>query len=171
MRPLPVTVAFTLAITAFGARDVHAYCVRNAISSMAVHAEVVALGGVRPPKVFGETVAADREFCCNPKNLDCNPDRTPDAGNVAFEARVEAGPGQPAVPCGIATTDARFPSRVGVMAPVRGTLRFERNAGFDATRPVSGDNPRFFLHTFRSDNHPAATYSCPPRALSGTPRS
>ena len=79
MRALPFTVAFALA--AFGVPDAYAYCVRNALS-LAVHAEVVALAGARPPKVFSESVAAGREFCCNPKNLDCNPDRIPDAGNA-----------------------------------------------------------------------------------------
>jgi len=84
---------------------------------------------------------------------------------------VEGAAKDPAVPCGTITSDARFASRAAVMAPVRGTLRFERNPRFDALRPMSPDNPRFLLHTLTSDNRPAATYTCPPHALSGTPHS
>jgi len=57
------------------------------------------------------------------------------------------------------------------IAPVRGFLRFEANARFDARRHPGGDNPPFLLKALTADNKVVATYSCPPRGVSETPHS
>jgi hypothetical protein len=128
-------------------------------------------------KTFSETVAGGKEFCCNPKNADCNPDRARDDGTLAFDARIEpppppdpAKPPPPPIPCGIA--DPKAQGRVMAVAPVRGFLRFEMNARFDARRNPTADNPPYLLRALTADNKLVATYTCPPRAqLSETPRS
>src|SRR5262249_40764450 len=125
---------------ALAAADAHAYCVRNALSER-VHASVVAsrVPVPLPAKTFSETVAAGKEFCCNPKNAECNPDRASDDATLVFEARVEAVPAP--LRCGV--PDPKAQGRVVAVAPVRGFLRFEANAGFDKTKPPAPNNPPF----------------------------
>jgi hypothetical protein len=151
---------------ALAAPDSLAYCVRNALADRPVHAAIVPTRTPPPPKLFSESVAAGKEFCCNPKNADCNPDRVGDEAWVAFEARVETATAP--IPCGL--PDPKVPQRVGALAPVRGFLRFEVNARFDARRRPAADNPPFLLKALTSDNKVVATYSCPPRTVSETPR-
>jgi hypothetical protein len=161
-----------LALLACAAAGAQAYCLRNSTPSATVHAEVVPTQARRPPKLFSESVGPGREFCCNPKNADCNPDGSDDQGRAAFQARVEAGPGvAAAIACGEPTTDTRFPSHARIAAPVRGALRAVANPRYDAHRPANPDNPSFFVEAVTADNRVVATYSCPPRALSGTPHS
>ena len=57
------------------------------------------------------------------------------------------------------------------IAPVRGFLRLEPNPRYDARRKVGGDNPPFLLKALTADNKLVATYPCPARGLSETPRS
>jgi len=172
MRPV-LNILFALG-AALAAADSHAYCVRNALADRAVHAAVVASKMPAPAKTFSETVAAGKEFCCNPKNADCNPDRAGDAATVVFDAQVEAADAQaktaqPPVKCG--APDPKEQNRVVAIAPVRGFLRFEANARFDARRHPGGDNPPFLLKALTADNKVVATYSCPPRGVSETPHS
>ncbi len=168
MRPA-LHIVFALG-AALAATDGCAYCVRNAITDrpVAVHAAVVATRTPIPPKTFSETVASGTEFCCNPKNADCNPDRAGDEGTLAFDARVET----PVAPlrCGL-LPDARNPGRVLVMAPVRGFLRFEANPRFDVRKRPAADNPPYLLKALTADNRVVATYSCPPRSISENPHS
>ena len=145
---------------ALAAADVHAYCVRNALTER-VHASVVAsrMPVPLPAKMFSETVAAGKEFCCNPKNAECNPDRANDQSTLMFEARVEVAPTP--VKCG--APDPKAQGRVVAVAPVRGFLRFEANAGFDKSKPPAGNNPPFLLKALTADNKVVTTYTCPPR--------
>lgn len=174
MRPaLHIVFALGAALAAAGA---DAYCVRNAIGDRAVHVAVLGSRLPAPVKTFNETVAAGKEFCCNPKNADCNPDRARDDGSLPFDARIELPPPKPTepppppIPCGI--MDPRALGRVTAVAPVRGFLRFEANARFDARRNPAADNPPYLVRALTADNKVVATYTCPPRVqLSETPRS
>jgi hypothetical protein len=165
MRPA-LHIVFTLG-AALAVADAHAYCVRNALADRAVHAAVVGSRTPGPVKTFSETVAAGKEFCCNPKNADCNPDRASDEAAIAFDAQVEMAPAP--IKCG-ALPDAKAPGRVVAMAPVRGFLRFEPNARFDAHKRPGGDNPPYLLKALTADNKVVATYSCPPRGVIEAPR-
>ncbi len=153
--------------TALAASDSFAYCVRNTLADRPVHAAVIPTKTPPPPKLFSERVAAGKEFCCNPKNADCNPDRVGDEATVAFEAWVETA--TTPIPCG--QPDPKTPNRVRATAPVRGFLRFELNTRFDARKHPAADNPPFFLKALTADNKVVATYTCPPRGVSETPRS
>ena len=165
MRPaLHILFALGAALAAMGS---HAYCVRNALADRAVHASVTASHTPAPVKTFSETVAAGKEFCCNPKNADCNPDRASDAATIAFDAQVETATAP--IKCGV--PDAKAQGRIVATAPVRGFLRFEANARFDAARRPAGDNPPYLLKALTADNKVVATYQCPPRGVSETPHS
>jgi hypothetical protein len=158
-------------------RDGMAYCVRNALPDASVHAAVIALKAVALPKLFSETVAPGREFCCNPKNADCNPDRIGDEGFALFEAEVQPrGPrgaaAPPGIKCGVVSSaDPRKPPLAHVTIPMRGFLRFDRNPRFDARRPPAADNPLYLLQALTADNRLSAVYPCPARGVSETPRS
>ena len=171
--PRRAICAFLLfALLACAAGGAQAYCLRNSTPSATVHAEVVPTQARHPPKLFIQSVGPGKEYCCNPKNADCNPDGSDDQGRASFEARVEAGPGVPvAIACGEPTPDAGFASHARLAAPVRGALRATANPRYDARRPASADNPPFLVEAVTADNRVVATYSCPPRALSGTPHS
>jgi len=179
MRPaLHIVFALGAALAAVRA---DAYCVRNAITDRAVHAAVVPSKMPTAVRTFSETVAGGKEFCCNPKNADCNPDRAGDEATLTFEVNVEAAPPAqtPQAPlkdpaaaplkCGVA--DARAQGRVMAIAPVRGFLRFEPNARYDPRRKVGGDNPPYLLKALTADNKLVVTYPCPARGLSETPHS
>jgi len=153
-----VHIVFALG-AALAASDSFAYCVRNALTDRPVHAAVVPNRTPPPPKLFSESVAAGKEFCCNPKNADCNPDRVADEAWVAFEARVETST-QPIL-CG--QPDPKAPQNARATAPVRGFLRFELNPRFDARRPPAPDNPPFLVKALTADNKVVAAYTCPPR--------
>jgi len=174
MRPALHAVLLSGALLASG--DALAYCVRNALPDAAVRATVIALKGLAVPKVFAETVGPGREFCCNPKNADCNPDRIGDEGFALFQAEVQprGAPGAPvlAIKCGVVSAaDPRKPPLAHVAIPVRGFLRVERNARFDARRRPAADNPPYLLQALTADNRVSAVYPCPARAVSETPRS
>jgi hypothetical protein len=165
MRPaLHIVVAL---VAALAAPDCLAYCVRNALADRAVHAAVVASRTPVPPKMFSESVAAGKEFCCNPKNADCNPDRLGDEASLVFDAHVEVAPAP--LKCGV--PDPKANGRVLITAPVRGFLRFEANPRFDPRKHPAADNPQYLLKALTADNKVVATYACAPRALSGNPRS
>ena len=160
--------------TALAAQSSLAYCVRNALTDRAVHAAVVPSRVARAPaKIFSESVAAGKEFCCNPKNADCNPDRAGDEGSVWFDAQVEPAPPAPTAPappapppplkCGM--PDPRAMGRVLVTAPVRGFLRFEQNTRFDPRKRAGADNPPYLLKALTADNRVVATYACAPHPL------
>ena len=157
-------------------RDGFAYCVRNALPDAPVRAAVIALKGVSVPKLFAETVGPGREFCCNPKNADCNPDRIGDEGFALFEAEVLPrglqGAAGPAIKCGVVSSaDPRKPPLAHVAIPMRGFLRFDRNPRFDARRRPAFDNPPYLLQALTADNRISAVYPCPARGINETPRS
>jgi hypothetical protein len=164
--------------TVAAAPDCLAYCVRNALKDRPVHASILGSRAPPPAKLFSESVEAGKEFCCNPKNADCNPDRVGDQGSVAFDAKVETS--TTPIDCGVLSADPHAPRPVEVKAPVRGFLRFELNTTFDARKPPAPGNAPFLLKALTADNRLVATYTCPPSraggssgagAVSETPRS
>jgi hypothetical protein len=157
-------------------REAMAYCVRNALPDASVRATVIALKGLAVPKLFAETVGPGREFCCNPKNADCNPDRIGDEGFALFEAEVRPPGAQGAavlgIKCGVVSSaDPRKPPLAHVAIPVRGFLRFDRNPRFDVRRRPASDNPPYLLQALTADNRISAVYPCPARGVNETPRS
>ena len=168
--------AVLLAGALLASRDGFAYCVRNALPDASVRAAVIALKGLAVPKRFAETVGPGREFCCNPKNADCNPDRIGDEGFALFEAEVQPRGAQgapvPGIKCGVVSAaDPRKPPLAHVAIPVRGFLRVERNARFDPGRRAAADNPPYLLQALTADSRVSAVYPCPARGVSETPRS
>jgi hypothetical protein len=174
MRAALHAVLFLGALLASG--DGLAYCVRNALPDASVRATVIALKGLAVPKLFAETVGPGREFCCNPKNADCNPDRIGDEGFALFEAEVQPRGAQGApvlgIKCGVVSAaDPRKPPLAHVAVPVRGFLRVDRNPRFDVRRRPASDNPLYLLQALTADNRVSAVYPCPARGVNETPRS
>jgi hypothetical protein len=140
-----------------------AFCLYNLTPDADVHASLVPSQPGYAGKLYRDKVEPGKESCCNPKNTDCNPDRLPDAGLVAFEAKVVPRP--PARPadlgCGAATRDPRNRARYA-QAPLRGSLRFEPNPAFDRTRAEGPANPRYVLRILSAENAQVASYACVP---------
>jgi hypothetical protein len=168
---LSAVLAFGLLLHATGA---FAFCVYNGLRDREVQAALVPAGTQRPAKIYGDRVGPGKESCCNPKNAECNPDRVLETSMISFEGRVEAlvlpgAAGQPQAQCGRATTERRFLSGAELPVPLRGSLLFEVNPGFDRSRPATAANPQFVAKALAPDKSLVATYPCAPAVSRGRP--
>jgi hypothetical protein len=167
MRPVVLAVLVGIA-GLFAAGSSHAFCVYNGLKDHSVFATVLTSKTPKPARLFGERVAPGKEACCNPRNGECNPDTVVDTANIAFEVRVE---GTPPTPCGAFAMPRRTASGVEAVAPARGSLRFEANPAFVATRPASPENPPYLIKVSATPepDKVAWVYPCPPRPAPRAP--
>jgi hypothetical protein len=104
--------AHTLALLAClaPAIPVHAYCIQNDLKGRDVHVvQELHPSGLREKRTLDVLLKPGEKECCNPKNLDCNPE-----GKVISTVGLEITiAGEPAYACGI-------PERGGAMVKVTG---------------------------------------------------
>jgi hypothetical protein len=136
--------------------EASAFCVENAISGRNVQASVVSMRAQPPGRLWSTSAESGKQVCCNPRNVECNPDDPGDEGVVQFAARVAASANLRAAECGVF---AKEPQRI-LYAPARGYLRFEPNRAFDPRRRVNLVNPPFVVRILDIDRRPITDLPC-----------
>ena len=151
-------VAMFVVALLVAAGDATAFCVENAIAGRVAQVSVVAAGPQRPARLWSSPAETNKQVCCNPRNLECNPNMGlgGDDAVVHFAARVEAAANQPAATCG-AFIDER--QRI-LYAPARGYLRFEPNRAFVPQRRASVVNAPFVARVLDADRKPITDLPC-----------
>jgi len=133
-----------------------AFCVENGIAGRNVQASVVSVGPPRQVRLWSAVAETGKQVCCNPRNLECNPDDPGDEGVVHFSARVEASANVRAAECGVFAQEAQ---RI-LYAPARGYLRFEPNRAFDPRRRVNLVNAPFVVRVLDIDRRHITDLPC-----------
>jgi hypothetical protein len=133
-----------------------AFCVENGIAGRNVQVSVVSVGPARGGRLWSTVAETGKQVCCNPRNLECNPDDPSDESVVHFSARVEASANLRATECGAFAQEAQ---RV-LYAPARGYLRFEPNRAFDPRRRPNLVNAPFVVRVLDIDRRPITDLPC-----------
>lgn len=151
--PLVSALLFAAALIACG--EARAFCVESAVAGRAVKASVVPVRP-QPARLFESSVAPSGQSCCNPRNLECNPDGAPEDGVVHFRATVDGG-GR-VMACGAPGPDPRQPPVL--YAPLRGYLRFEANATFNPQRSTNVVNSPVVVRVLDADRRLVTSFPC-----------
>jgi len=159
-----VSLALLALLLPLGSGSAHAFCVQSDIPN--AHAYVALVPPVpRPPhpvpKLFEETLQPRLEYCCNPRNPVCNPEKRPENMAVAMVAHFDLlapdGRPGPRFACGAAANPREVRK---VMVPLRGYLLFVEN---DGRPPPPGETPirtRYLVRTFTDQKVFATAFPC-----------
>ena len=105
--------------------DAGAFCVENGIAGRNVQAAVVPAGPARAARLWSTVAEAGKQVCCNPRNVECNPDETGDDGVVHFAARVEGTGNVRAAECGVFMLQSSC-DQIGLNIGIRSQSRCNR---------------------------------------------
>lgn len=158
-------VAMAAVALLFASGEAGAFCIENGIPARTAQASVVSARPAQPPRLWSTTAQSGKQECCNPRNLECNPDGGGDDGVVFFRARIEGAgtiptPGAttllPPAVCGVYIDERQ---RI-VYAPARGYLRFEQNRSFNPQRRPNMVNAPFVARVLDAERKPITDLPC-----------
>lgn len=153
---MKLLIALAALASLLGSGRAAAFCVENGIAGRNVQASVVSVGPPRQLRLWSAVAETGKQVCCNPRNLECNPDGPGDEAVVHFAGRIEPSASLRAAECGAFAQEAQ---RI-LYAPARGYLRFESNRAFDPRRKVSLVNAPFVVRVLDIDRRPITDLPC-----------